>query len=342
MPPSNCQWRRCVIEWILAIMKIFIVVPTIRDLSFLDEWKNQFTGCSLVVVEDHAKRETDMPSKGFKRVYHYCWEDIRKDFGAQEWIFPRKNAGIRSYGFWKAYGLGADAVITLDDDCYPVDGDFVRQHVDNLKSKAPAGWFTTFPHPKYMYTRGFPYTVRNKKRVVVSHGLWSNKMDMDARTELAIGNVNIPAYAPMRQFVPPGNFFPMSSMNLAFTREVLPLMYFPLMGSDPKGKPWGFDRYDDIWAGIFAKKILDHFGLSVVSGSPFVEHRKASNVTKNLKKERLGMKINEKLWEAVNEVNFVSRSIPAAYRELARKVDFPKGKYFASLRQAMSYWGDLF
>ena len=90
-----------------------------------------------------------------------------------------------------------------------------------------------------MYTRGFPYEVRNKKRVVISHGLWSNKMDMDAQTQLTIGDVNISAYPPLRQFVPQGQFFPMSSMNLAFTRDMVPLMYFPLMGKDPQGNAWG-------------------------------------------------------------------------------------------------------
>ena len=327
---------------VFAMKEIFLVVPTIRNLSFLKEWGNQFVDCSLLVIEDHAERRIDTPKKKFKHIYHYCWADIRKDFAQDEWIFSRRNAGIRSYGFWKAYKLGADIIITLDDDCYPAEKDFVRKHLDNLESYAPGSWFPTFPHPRYMFTRGFPYGVRNKKRVVISHGLWSGRMDLDAKTELILGEVNVSPYPSVRQFIPSGCYFPMSSMNLAFSREAIPLMYFPLMGNSPKGMRWGYDRYDDIWSGIVLKKIVDHLGLSIVNGSPFVEHRKASDPAKNLEKERKGMKVNERLWTAVDRVHLVSRSPASAYRELAKKIIFPKGEYFVALRHAMMLWGRLF
>jgi hypothetical protein len=319
-------------------MNVFLVVPTIRSLEFLRSWKKQFIDCSLVVIEDHAKREITTPSEPFKKIYHYTWEDIQKDFGTDEWIFPRHNAGIRSYGFWKAYTSGADVIITLDDDCFPVEEGFVAQHLDNLKSKAPLNWFATFPHPSYMFARGFPYDVRGKERVVLSHGLWSNKMDMDAKTQLEIGEVNIPAYPSMRQFVPKGYFFPMSSMNLAFSREVVPLMYFPLMGTDPGGKQWGFDRYDDIWAGIFVKKVLDQLGLAATNGSPFVEHKKASDPQVNKAKEKTGMHVNEQLWKAVAAVDLTETTPKNAMTELVSKVVFPRGEYFSQLKKAYEIW----
>ena len=323
-------------------MNITVVIPTIRSLVFLQEWKDQFSQCALIIVEDREEKNIETPTGGFKSVQHYSWRDIRADFGKDEWIFPRQNAGIRSYGFWKAYQQKADVIITLDDDCFPTGSDFVKTHRDNLHSKAPDDWFPTFPHPAYMYTRGFPYDIRNKRPVVVSHGLWSNKMDMDAKTQLSIGEVNVPAYPPMRQFVPAGYHFPMSSMNLAFTRDVIPLMYFPLMGKSPAGVPWGYDRYDDIWAGIFAKKIIDHLGMSVVNGSPFVEHRKASDPHKNLQKEKSGMSTNELLWKRVAAAQLKKTSPAACYTELARAIDFPAAGYFEKLKKAMQIWSSLF
>lgn len=275
-------------------------------------------------------------------MHHFSWVDIKKDFGKNEWIFSRQNAGIRSYGFWKAYALGADVIITLDDDCFPAEENFVSKHLDNLRQCAPEGWFPTFPHPTHMYTRGFLYKNRDKKRVVVSHGLWSNKMNMDAQTQLTIGDVNVRAYPPLRQIVPPGQFFPMSSMNLASTRDTTPLMYFPLMGKNPSGTSWGFDRFDDIWAGIFAKKIIDHLGLSVVNGSPFVEHKKASDVATNLIKEKNGIATNESLWKAVDRVSFTATNPVSCYKELVEHTDFPNTQYFEKLREAMSIWIDLF
>jgi reversibly glycosylated polypeptide / UDP-arabinopyranose mutase len=322
--------------------KIYIVVPTIRNLDFLKQWDNQFLQCHLVIVEDHAKKQIQTPSIGFDTISHFSWEDIQKDFKSDEWIFSRQNAGIRSYGFWKAYGLGADVIVTLDDDCYPVGTDFIQKHVENLTSSAPSRWFTTFPHPDYMYTRGFPYSTRNAYKAVMSHGLWSNKMDMDAKTQQKIGDVNIAPYPPLRHFIAPSLYFPMSSMNLAFARSVVPLMYFPLMGKNPKGDLWGYDRFDDIWAGIFAKKIIDHLGMSVVSGTPFVEHKKASDVATNLIKEQSGLAMNEILWKSVDAVVLTKKTPAECYYELAKTIKFPEGEYFSHLRTAMITWANLF
>lgn len=323
-------------------MNVFVVIPTIRSLDFLSAWKEEFEGCHLIIVEDHPVRQISTPTKGFLSVSHYTWENIAKDFGKDGWIFPRQNAGIRSYGFWKALQKDADIIITLDDDCYPTERGFVKKHVDNLSSAAPSQWFPTFPHPSYMYTRGFPYKIRNKHRVGISHGLWSNKMDMDAKTQLSIGEVNVAAYPPLRQFVPFGYFFPMSSMNLAFTREVAPLMYFPLMGKDPNGKGWGYDRYDDIWAGVLAKKVLDHLGIAVVNGSPFVEHKKASDVQSNLIKEKRGMSTNESLWRSIEKVALTHKGVVGAQRELVQNTIFPEDTYFSQLRKSILIWNRLF
>jgi hypothetical protein len=48
----------------------------------------------------------------------------------------------------------------------------------------------------------------------------------------------------------------MCGMNIGWKRELTSAMYFMLMGKDKNEKNWGFDRFDDIWAGIFVKKIV--------------------------------------------------------------------------------------
>lgn len=323
-------------------MSIFIVLPTIRKLDFLAVWQDLFDNCHLIVVEDHPEKRIQTPKNRYKSLLHVTWKDIQKDLGKDEWIFSRKNAGIRSYGFWKAYMLGADIIITLDDDCYPVDRDFVEQHIANLSGSAPEKWINTYPHRDFVFTRGIPYHVRDKHPVVVSHGLWTNKIDLDAKTQMKAGDINMPSYPSMIQFIPKNVYFPMCSMNLAFRREATPLMYFPLMGFDPDIKPWGYDRFDDIWAGIIAKKICDHLGLAVINGSPFVEHRKASDPYKNLLKERKGVQTNETLWKAVDKIVLTQKTPVTCYVELVEKVRFPKEKYFKKLREAMIIWSNLF
>lgn len=323
--------------------KVFVVIPTIRDLNFLKSWGNEFKSCHLIIVEDGKKKTVNDKNLRFASVSHVCRSDIEADFGNKSWVFSRRNAGIRSYGFWKAYKAGADVIITLDDDCYPAEPDFVKKHLQNLEQKAPLGWQATYPNPKWMYTRGFPYKNRNRFPVTVSHGLWSGALDLDAKTESSLPRLlNEKPYPSLTQFIPFGSFYPMCSMNLAFKRDTSPLMFFPMMGQDPDGKSWGYDRYDDIWAGIFSKKIMDHLGLAVVSGSPFVNHRKASFAKDNHGKEVNGMKINETLWQSVDKVILVGKSPKSCYIELARKTKFPRGKYFDKLKEAMVIWANLF
>lgn len=323
-------------------MNISLVIPTIRNLSFLSEWGDRLKSCDIIVVEDHPTKEIKTPKGPYKSLSHYSWADIRKEFGTDEWIFPRYNAGIRSYGFWKAYKNGADIIITLDDDCYPVDRDFVSRHVSNLSLKAPTSWTTTYPHPDFVFTRGIPYAIRDRVPVKISHGLWTHHIDLDGITQKKHPHARFPTYPPLLTFIPKGLYFPMCSMNLAFSRDVTVLMYFLLMGKDSSGSAWGVDRFDDIWAGIFAKKIMDHLGYTVANGSPFVEHRKASDPDVNIKKEKKGIIINEKLWQWVDDLTLTKRTPVACYKELAQTITFPRTRYFMKLRQAMILWAELF
>lgn len=324
-------------------IKVFVVIPTIRNLSFLNRWKNEFSGCHLIIVEDRWEKKAKIPDLKFSSVTVFSHKDIEEEFGKKSWIFSRKNAGIRSFGFWEAYNAGADVIITIDDDCYPAEKDFVKKHLENLRRKIPVGWQATYPNPKWMFTRGFPYKNRDVHSVSVSHGLWSGALDLDAKTEIKLLKIlNEKNYPPLTQFIPFGLFYPMCSMNLAFKREVTPIMFFPMMGTDPKGKLWSYDRYDDIWAGIFSKKIMDHLKTGVVNGSPFVNHKKASITGHNRTKELKGMKINEILWKSVEELNLKGNNPKSCYIELAQKIKFPKGIYFKKLKEAMIIWANLF
>ena len=87
---------------------------------------------------------------------------------------------------------------------------------------------------------------------------------------------------------------------------------------------------------------MDYLGWGVVNGSPFVEHRKKSDPGSNFKKESAGMKINEKLWQRVNEVKLTKKNPRLCYIELANKTKFLRGKYFQKLREAMVIWAKFF
>ncbi len=94
--------------------------------------------------------------------------------------------------------------------------------------------------------------------------------------------------------------------------------------------------------GIIAKKIIDHLGYAVVNGSPFIEHKKASNVFKNLQKEARGIETNETLYKSVQAVKLRSNTMRDCYLELTEKTSFPSEEYFIKLKKAMRVWLKLF
>jgi len=307
--------------------KIFIVIPTIRPdkiLDFLEKWKEQFKDYSLIVVEDNPNKTFSLPDN----IQHYCWQDIDSDLKDKSWIISRRSSAIRSYGFYKAYKQGADIIITLDDDCQPYD--YLDSYINYLNMTIfDNAWEYTCNIP----TRGVPYFNKNREmKCVLNHGLWTGDPDLDAIQQLT-KNKNIEL---IDKIIPRGKYFPMCGMNLVFASEITPLMYFPLMG---EGQP--YDRYDDIWCGLFAKKILDHLGLGVHSGHPFVYHNRASDVWKNLIQESSGYKINEILWHTVDDIILTKDNPIDCYIELAQKLP-GCNEYFINLKKAMAIWAELF
>ena len=323
--------------------KVFIVIPTIRDVTFLKRWAKQFRDTEIIICEDHPQKQIKVPKNIGKKIYHYTWEDIDKDLGKNSWIIPRKVSGIRNYGFLKAYQMKADVIITLDDDCYPVNNhDLIKQHLDNLSLTIPEKWINTNPDIRHLYTRGMPYFNRHQLPVMLSHGLWTGVLDHDGPTHLQHPHFRAKFAEHFLYMIPKGIFFPMCSMNLGFSAKITPIMYFPLMGESPKGNKWEYDRFDDIWAGFFAKKIMDHLNFGVVNGSPFVKHNKASDPFDNLKKQAKGIETNENLWKIVDKVKLTKKTIKGSYLELAEKVNFPSSNYFSKLKKAMKIWANLF
>jgi len=319
-------------------MKIIAVVPTIREeciKEFLRLWLPQMEtkGAQLIIVEDNPQKSFSVEHP---LVSHYSWEDIDSALGKDSWIIPRRTDCVRSFGYWLAWTKGADIVITLDDDCYPENANFFDEHL-RLLSEPISLWESTMP----FRVRGMPYIEDGKREVVLNHGVWSKIPDLDGVSHLA--NLNLRSNPAIESRVM-RTWFPMCGMNLAFKREIIPLMYFLLMGKD-----WPYDRWGDIWCGLFAQKIIRHLGLGIRSGMPSVIHDKASNVFANIRKEASGYEINESLWRAIDSVSLTARSPIQCYWEILEnlsmgmffKIDFKNG-YWKKLIEAQRIWLNLF
>jgi Reversibly glycosylated polypeptide len=327
------------------VVTVAVVVPTIREECFKrwqDEWKDDLGDrAQIYVVEDNPERTFAVSSDA----QHYSWAEIGKDLGDRAWIIPRRTSACRSYGFWKAWQSGADVIWTLDDDVYPEDGQRGR-YLSILATilasdRSDASWFNTIASSG-LYPRGYPYGIRDARwPVMMHHGLWSSVPDLDGLTQKANPDARLkPATAT--EVVPYGQFFPMCIMNLAFRRELTPALYMLLMGKDQGGQQWGFDRFDDMWAGLFTKRICDHLGWAITSGAPSVHHSKASLAETNIRLEAAGIEAHEDFWRYVRDVSLSGcGDVFACYRKLAEATWAVSGGYWKRLGRAMGTWSTL-
>lgn len=305
-----------------------VVVASVRPADLL-KWVKAWgwDPYKLIIVEDNLQK-SDL---GMNLPYHFSHSEIDLILGDDSWVIPRKTSAIKSFGIYQAFRQGADWIIVLDDDCYPVNGveAFVSNHFRNLSFRADLDWVKTGSQ----YTRGYPYMVRNKSEIVLSHGLWNLYPDYDAITSLAQSNL---PFVGINQIIPRWAFFPMCGMNIAFKPEVAPLMYFGLQGRD-----YPYDRFDDIWCGIFAKKIIDHLGFAVISGNPAIKHIKLSDPFVNLRKEAPGIEENESIWLAVKSVDLSEKEVILTALELFKKLPL-NSDYWKKYRRAALTWLRLF
>lgn len=311
-------------------MNAVVVIPTNRPervAPFLEAWRQELEGARIILVYDVYDSPAVQESVNAET---YCWTDIDRELGDSAWVIPRRSDCVRSFGFLKALESAPDMIVTLDDDCSPQTPNFLAEHWTKLNAlPASECWTSTISGPK---PRGFPYHHTTRAaRVILNHGLWGGIPDLDAVTKLrGSGSLGF-----LEQVVPRGHYFPMSGMNLAFRPELAPAMYFGLQGPD-----YPFARFGDIWAGVLAKKVLDHLGCAVTSGQPYVFHERASNIWANLAQEAPGLEANETFWQRVDEMTMTADTITTSYRQLAVQLS-RAGGYWKTLASAMLAWTDL-
>lgn len=91
-----------------------IVIPTIRNLDFLEMWRPFFEPYHLIIVQDGDPSRTIMVPAGFKYDL-YNRNDINKLLGPRASCISFKDSACRCFGFMvskKKY------IFTIDDDCF--------------------------------------------------------------------------------------------------------------------------------------------------------------------------------------------------------------------------------
>jgi len=266
--------------------EIAVVVPSYRkDLyeeTFLLKWKEQFEKYDVTLLTIWDEED---PAKTTLQINNQAELNIKEIMGRDMDLICNRYAGVRSLGlaYVGMYLPEIKYVVSLDDDVEP-DGDTIGDHLRILQKRVPLSWIPIGDH----YTRGFPYNARTEAEVVFSHGVWKGVPDFDAPTQLLAGAMQMTYF---KMPIPKGVLAPLSYMNTAFKRKMLPYIFMcPQV-------PGQLERCDDIWCSIEAKRAMDTRDWGAVTGFSSVLHKRASNVFKSLAKEARFIELNEGYWK---------------------------------------------
>ena len=339
-------------------MKAFVIVPSIHKIDNLLKYYDNFSrfghDTEFIIIDEYPsfQQVRDYNNEIFSKAganYSFYGQKERKEWlderGIDIGVIPERCHAETSFGFLIAWEHRDeyDLVIELDDDTYPMDSetDFLGWHWrtlsdgGNIEVYSKVLWVNPidlcFKDQSIRFPRGFPYGIRpiyeyalkdKSWKSVINQGMWNGTFDLNAFDILYegcltgnpdhLGDPNIGASFG----ISPETYVTVCSMNCSFKPHIIPAFYQLYMNVPHAGLR--VDRYDDIWSGIFLKKLLDINNERMSFGEPFCHHAKTPRSTfKDIKAELYGMEINEELWALVNEYSSNKSDYTTLYRGLA-------------------------
>jgi hypothetical protein len=239
----------------------------------------------------------------------------------------------RNVGLLYAWQSGAGLIITIDDDNFVMNQDFIGLHAKaGGRHRLPvlestSGWYNVCStlieeHGQPFYHRGYPVGQRwNEadafvsesvvtRRVAVNAGFWLDDPDIDALTRLhrqpLVRGLSRSCFA-----LEPGTWSPFNSQNTALARDVVPAYFLgPYIG-----------RYDDIWPSYLVTRIAQHLGDVIAFGEPVVrQQRNVHDIWKDLDNERNGMLMTDDLCAALRRLKLTGTTYHECYGEIASRL----------------------
>lgn len=360
---------------------VLVIIPTVRNVKIVSKYvknalKHKFDIQKLfflLLTEDYVDKNyysSDISDSGVEGLVLNQSDRIMflNNMGLSRYnnIFPRQSHAETSFGLFYMYvNVNFKYGIMIDDDTEPASAiDYFGQHLNNLSysgqiktASSDHNWvnvlWENFNKHK-LYPRGFPYSMMGESisvykktinRVCISQGLWTNIPDLDAVRILIDGDLNGQSRTRLKNIdfgenfsVDVGNYQTVCSMNVALKREILPAFYQYKMDDNP----WRIGRFDDIWSGIVAKKVMDNCGWSIINGNPLCIHNKAPRSTfKDLKSEVPGIEANEIFFKEVNgapsNCNDIFESSEAIYETL----QLSNHEFISYCGSFLGHWLDL-
>jgi hypothetical protein len=298
-----------------------------------------------------------------------------KAFEKAKLAIPYNSIRRRNVGYLRALELGTEAIITVDDDNYAGFSNWLHEHLTILNSTEPLPTVSSvnqIVNPcrvlKFNYSdakvfsRGYPFSrlfsdtfdvkIEGGGKVALNMGLWTESPDVDAYTNILYPDLKSLGFKEdvyERYALSLDNYMPVNTQNTAFIRELTPAFYDLLMDTHMFGTR--IDRYDDIWAGLFALKLIHRLNYRATFGIPLTVHRRnRHDYILDLKSELIGMSLNDLIYKIVMNADIQSKDFIDGYLELAqilendikRLVTDPNIiEYFSKLVKAMNIWIEL-
>lgn len=157
------------------VNELDIVIPTIRNLDFLEMWRPFFQPYHLIIIQDgDPSRKVGIPEGFDYELYNRT--DIERILGDKAWCISFKDSACRCFG----YAISKKKYIyTIDDDCFVAKDptgkqiNALQQHIRNLLTPSTPFFFNTLydPYaPGADFVRGYPFSLREGVATAVSHG----------------------------------------------------------------------------------------------------------------------------------------------------------------------------
>jgi hypothetical protein len=243
---------------------------------------------------------------------HIGWKNIQRRNAATWWALT----ATPTY----------DYIVTVDDDNFPVDDNWVWGHIGNMglhhghSLGSKSGFLNTgnLCIPQF-HQRGVPYGVNTDPvvqsvlmtpRIVVSQAQVIGDPDCDAVERIA-NAPNIVAVA-MDAVITPGMYAAFNTQATVWSRD-----WAPLLAVMP-----GIGRYDDIFGSYIFHRLAREYKVALHVGTPCVtQYRNEHDLAKDLRAELWGMHRVFEFVEALDRAH-ISSDMPLveAYGELITAV----------------------
>lgn len=256
---------------------------------------------------------------------------------------PYNNETRRNIGYLKALENGCERLISIDDDNFPLENDFILGHMQTGSSwdadviRSNNRFYNicehlTFNNGSAIFPRGYPFELRrglndyqltrphNSSLIGVTAGLWLRDPDVDATTWLNHAPQASAYNGPDLFVLDQDTWSPINTQNTSVIRELIPaFLCIPMGFPVPGGR---IERYGDIWGGYFLQAVMAGTPYHAAFGMPIVEHRRnPHNYLDDLRHEYWGMILTDWLLHHLrSDFKPVDRQISARVEHLAEFV----------------------